>query len=184
MCIFSALCITWNVVNAADVIIEGGLHFGGDTMTSISPNTNRSEKLKAGNGLEVGIGIKFDILKSFEVITTIGKKADADGADNNGEVRFDRYPLNAMILYAPDGWRFGGGLTYHSDPFYKEKTDINEYRVDFESALGVLADFRYFFSDNAYVGARYTSIEYKVQNDPAGRIYDGSSVGIILGAYL
>lgn len=167
----------------------GGLHFGGDTLITVYDENDNMREVKAGQLLSAAIGVRFDISESLEMPITFGIKADAAryDSDNNGgkgDVRFNRFPLNTLLLYKLEAWRFGAGLTYHINPKYTDKSDYYNYTAEFENALGYLAEMRYFFSDNAYVGSRYTNIEYELKNSSTGRKYDGSSIGVVLGANL
>ena len=172
---------------AADFVLDGGLHFGGDTLAIVYKNqSGNQQEIKAGQLVSVAVGARFDVSESLEMPVTFGIKFDAASFDdyygNKVDVTFIRYPVNALLLYKAEKWRLGGGLTYHLNPEFKVKGGYYDYSKKFKDALGYLLEVRYFFSDNAYVGSRYTHIEYEVKS--SSQTVDGTSVGVVLGANL
>ena len=174
--------------NAADFVLDGGLHFGGETLAVVHNKKGHGQEVKAGQLVSAAVGFRFDISESFEIPLTVGVKIDMASGEkdtsNEVEVRFIRYPVNALLLYKADGWRIGGGLAYHVNPEYRVEGGSYNYTNEFENALGYLAELRFFFSDKAYVGGRYTNIEYELKNSLTGQKIDGRSIGIVLGANL
>lgn len=170
-------------VRAADLVAEAGLHFGGDTMVTVHNEDGSSDSLKAGEELSLATGVAFQLSESIETIVTFGMKKEVVYPDD-GAIIFTRYPLNALLLYKSDKWRMSGGLTYHLNPVYKVNTETQQEVVEFSNAPGLLLDVRYFVFEKVYIASRYTWIEYKVENDPTGRRYDGSSIGILVGVAL
>jgi len=165
---------------AADFLAEGGLHFGGDTITTVNKADGRSDSLKAGEELSLAMGIVFQSPPSFETIVSFGIKKEVVYPDD-GAIIFTRYPLNALLLYRADKWRAGGGLTYHLNPVYKVDRESEQTIMEFNNALGLLFDVRYFVFEKVYLAGRYTHIDYVVTNEPAGRSYSGSSLGVLVG---
>lgn len=170
-------------VQAADLVAEAGLHFGGDTMVTVNNEDGSSDSLKAGEELSVAAGVAFQLSDSIAAVVSFGMKKEVVYPDD-GAIIFTRYPLNALLLYKADKWRMGGGLTYHMNPVYKVDTETRQETMEFSNASGLLLDVRYFVFEEVYIASRYTWVEYEVKNDPTGRRYDGSSIGILVGVAL
>lgn len=169
-------------VSAADLVLEAGLHSGGDTLATAQFIDGSTESIKAGGFVSVAIGANFAINEELESQVTFGYKFDSVDAEN-GDIEFSRFPINALVLYKLDEWRLGGGLTYHLDPSLEVSGAGAGFasNTDYDDALGFLLDARYFFAQRAYVGARLTFIEYESQ---AGATFDGNSVGVVIGGVI
>ncbi|MDH5445409.1 MAG: hypothetical protein OEY52_07615 [Gammaproteobacteria bacterium] len=169
-------------------VIEGGYHNGGDTIRTIPSVNGESETIKAGSGFSLGFGVRFDVQEDIEAVVTYGSKIDGVrgrlvSTGEEVEFTFSRSPLNGLVMFKKEDWHFGAGLTYHMNVEYEANlASLGSSTEKFKNALGVIADFRYFFSEGGYVGGRYTNIEY--ESESTGKTYDGSSVGVIVGVYL
>ena len=168
---------------AADMIAEGGLHFGGDTIVTVNHEDGSSDSLRAGEELSVAIGVAFQLSEAIETVVSFGMKKEVVYPDD-GTIIFTRFPLNTLLLYISDKWRMGGGLTYHMNPVYKLDRETNRQTMEFSNALGLLFDVRYFVFEKVYIASRYTHIEYEVENDPTRRSYSGNSLGVLVGVQL
>lgn len=164
---------------AVKPVLEAGLHFGGDTLYTASFTDGSTQTVEGGGLISLAAGAQFELVDSVDGVVTFGWKFDSITA-SNGSIDFNRYPVNALLLYKVDDQvRIGGGLTYHMSP----KLDIDAPglvgTVNYKDALGYILDARYLFSETAYFGGRFTSIEYESKN--SGRVYDGSSFGLVIG---
>lgn len=168
---------------AVDLAGEAGVHFGGDTMVTVTDSDGKTDSLRAGEELSLAAGAAFRIGESMALTATFGMKKEAVFPDD-GSITFTRYPFNLLLLYRSGKWRFGGGLTVHMNPVYKADTGTDRRTVEFKNAPGVLLDAHYFVIEDVYVAGRYTWIEYEVENDPAATSYNGSSIGILVGIQL
>ena len=168
---------------ADNFVIDGGLHFGGDRLVTIYNDNGTSQDVKAGQLLSVAGGYIFELSESMDMSVTFGLKVDSARINNgdDGKVSFTRYPLNVLLFHRTEAWRFGAGLTYHLNPELKIETSYYSDTYEFEDALGMLAEVRYYFTDRAFVGGRYTKIEYELNDGPYNYKFDGSSTGIVLG---
>ena len=169
-------------VFAADLVLEAGLHSGGDTLATVQFVDGDTQSIKAGGLISLAIGANFEINEDFESQVTFGYKFDSVDAAN-GDVEFSRFPINAILLYKSGEWRLGGGLTYHLDPSLDVSGAASGYasNTDYDDALGFLLDARYFFGQRAYIGGRLTFIDYESQ---AGTTFDGNSVGVVIGGVI
>lgn len=160
---------------ASGLVLEGGLHVGGERLATVY-TTNGSSDINAGELFSLGIGIGLDLAPDLESRITYGFKEDGVYA-NNGSVRFIRYPIDVLILKRLNGWKIGGGLTYHLSPKY-EDTTYPSVTYNFDNALGGLLELDRDLG-MVYVGGRVTLIDYKLTG--TGVSINGNSVGVVAG---
>lgn len=139
-------------------LMEAGLHAGGDPLIK-APYTNGDiATIDAGEGLALSLGVLFD--KPYvQTRLKLGWRYTGILA-NNGDIDWTRLPIDAVVLYKLDRWRFGGGLTYHLNPRLKGSGAADYIDVDFASTLGALAEIDYFVSRKVYLGGVFTLIKY------------------------
>src|SRR6185503_19534124 len=86
---------------AADVapVFKLGLDFGGDKVATAVFTSGKTESLKANELFYLGGGVSI-ISDSREIETevTISYKFDSINA-SNGEIKFDRLPIEALVFY-------------------------------------------------------------------------------------
>lgn len=97
-----------NQASATDVFLQGGLHFGGDTLVTAVFTDGSSESLKAGGLLSGALGIETDISESVYMKLSAGLKFDTILAENT-DVFFERYPLEALFFYRNENIHIGAG---------------------------------------------------------------------------
>ena len=116
---------------------------------------------------------------------TIGYHFDEVSADN-GDITFERYPLELIPFYNFRNHRIGAGLSYHLSPELDLK-ELGGSKVEFDDALGWLIEYDYSFSGwrsgGFVLGARYLWIDYQVEKVDDRRVpgcfeFDGNHVGI------
>ncbi len=173
-----ALFSSVSFAQAASFVLEAGLHDGGDDLLTATFTNGDSETLEAGGLYSFSLGGAFDISTNVESRITIGIKEDSITA-SNGDVKFTRYPIDALFLYKLDNWRLGGGITYHLSPEVSGSGVVTVLDGDFDDALGFLLEADYMF-DSFYTGMRFTFIDYELSS--TGAEADGNSVGIVIGA--
>ena len=162
-------------------VLEAGLHAGGDKLATVYFTDGSSKTINAGDGLSLSLGAKLGLSETMSAVITYGIKEDKVSA-SDGDISFTRNPLDALLLFKSDKWQYGAGLTYHTGVKFKVATAYTNYTVDFKSALGAILDARYFFSDSAYVGGRYTIINYETET--TGKSFSGNSIGVVVGIYI
>jgi hypothetical protein len=164
-----------NASSSSGLILEGGLHFGGDRLQTVYTSNGTSE-VKAGGGLSFGIGIGVDLAPDMESRITFGVKRDGVFG-SNGEVTFTRYPIDVLILKKLDGWKLGGGVTYHLNPEYAD-TIYPAIYDKYDDALGFLLELDRDLG-LVYVGGRVTVIDYKITNTSINK--SGNSFSLVGG---
>lgn len=168
--------------HAVGLVLEMGLHTGGDELVTANFTSGDSETLKAGGLYHFSIGAGFDIGDYVESRITAGIKQTTITA-SNGDISFTRYPIDAVFFYKLESWRLGGGLTYHTNVKLDSSGLSPPLTADFDNALGLLLEVDFYMGEKAYIGGRYTVIEYDtVPSDTVkAATVDGNSIGIILG---
>lgn len=167
---------------AAGLIAETGMHTGGDTLgngVSVSAGT---ETLGAGDGYSVALGYRTEMGKSSDLIISFGMKQEVIYPDS-GTIRFARYPLNVLFLFGAGKWQYGPGITYHLNPLYQNETATRQ-TLSFKDSLGYILEMHYRAFDRVYVAARYTIIDYEVDNVSTGTSIGGDSIGLLIGIKL
>ncbi len=168
---------------AVDVVLQAGAHFGGDELANATFSNGDSQRIKAGEWLSLSAGVVFPVSDVFEIQGTIGWKFDSISADN-GDIEWSRFPADLLVFAkAGDHVRVGAGVTYHMAPYATGSGAASNVDIDFENAVGWVAEVDYMFGagsfQGVYLGVNYTAVEYKVENTNVKA--DGSSVGVILG---
>lgn len=171
-----------NMARASDVIIETGLHFGGDTFATVLFSSGDTVDIDAGELFSIAVGGVIPMGHNLETQLTLGWKYDGTSADN-GDVSFERYPLNALLFYRGSHWRVGGGVTYHLNPEVDGSGVGAGLQADFDNAWGSLIEVGYQFNV-FYLGGRLTFIDYETVSSSftSKEAFNGDSVGIIFAA--
>ncbi len=176
--------------NAAAIswLIGFGLTYGGEKLAEVEgeyDGDRYNQDLRGGDLMTVAAGMVVYLPQpEWSVQTTISYFFDEVSADN-GDIRFDRYPLELIPFYNFGKHRIGAGLSYHLSPKLELK-EIDGPKVTFDDALGWLVEYDFSFSgweNRGFVlGVRYLWINYEVDEidgSPAsGDNVDGNHVGV------
>lgn len=174
----SVLSFVSTEASALDVVLEAGAHVGGDVIATGVFTSGDTRDIRAGQLLSLTAGMAGDLGDDLEARLSIGFKFDVISAAN-GEVTFDRVPVEALLFYkGRDGWLLGGGLTYHMSPELVSRDIYPGVNIQFDDAFGVVAAVDYLFPNGVYAGGRLTLIEYETLR---GVQVNGNSLGAVLG---
>ncbi len=173
------LTLSYTDVNFIKPIIQVGFNSGGDELVTITHDYyNEAYTIDAGDGinLEMGMAIENPIT-NFETQFLIGYKFDSD---SNGDTTWSMIPISALAFINAEGWKFGGGLTYHISPSLEGSvtSDGSLLRDDFDDALGGIVQIQYEIANTFAIGLRGTFIEYQLSRDPSQKA-NGNSIGLI-----
>ncbi|MDH4121276.1 MAG: hypothetical protein OEV94_06200 [Deltaproteobacteria bacterium] len=117
--------------------------------------------------------------KDFETQISISWKNNSITATNQS-FDFTRYPLDVLFFYRGDGYRLGGGLTYHISPVLSASGSLISGSTTFNNAPGLLLEGDFITSDGTsgllLVGLRIFALNYT----KAGSTYNGSGAGLAL----
>ncbi len=165
-----AMFVVWVVMivpvaNAEYIASIGSAPIGGDELWGTS-----GKDLEAGAGIYGDIGVLHqpqDSVISYQV--TFGLKFDFIDF-NGGDASTFSVPLNAMVFYNnTNNFRFGAGVVYELGPEYSVDDESRRISsdIEFDDALGFAIELGYFLNEKAFLGARYTSIDYDMPDGQA-----------------
>lgn len=155
---------------------EMGLHFGGDTYSTITSVDQFGAELKNEHGLGEFLSLSAGILSrigSSAVQASMGYKFDRAEASNGGS-RISRYPVDLMLYRYRGPWRLGIGISYHLNP---ELTGSGRASLTFDDAVGVAIDAGFHTSSDILIGLRFTAMDYSFR----GLTLDAGSAAVIVG---
>lgn len=150
-----------------------GLTFGGDTLATVRFTNGDTDKIKAGGLVHLSAGVLWapvDLPMSVQL--NAGYHVD-DVSASNGDLRFSRYPLEALVFYKGiRDWRFGAGARQANSP--RLKTDLGGVtsQTEFKNATGFVGEVGYQLTRSIWINARYVKEDYKVERFGSG----GSSI--------
>ncbi|MBI3771861.1 MAG: hypothetical protein HY272_04075 [Gammaproteobacteria bacterium] len=182
-CISGLFCLTSIQTANADLkwLIRGGIDLGGDELAHAYFTNGNDDKINAGEMLSVAAGGIYSTTPftqpGLETEVAIGWKFDTISG-KNGNINWNRYPLEVLEFYRTGTWRFGGGLTYHMNPkLTSDGVAASLGTVSFDDALGVIGEIDYLTDTGLMIGGRVTLIDYKARNQTA----NGNSIGVSVG---
>lgn len=165
----------WADVSA---MVKLGYDFGGDTLTTVPFTDGTTASIDTNEGLLLGGGVAIaNADYTWQTEITLNWKYQAITAAN-GDLKWTRWPLEALTFYQMTQFRFGGGLTYHLNPSLQGDGAVSNINMDFDNALGFVLQADYRLDEAIAFGLRYTVIEY----ESGGRTYDASGPGLSFSA--
>lgn len=166
--------------------VSMGLTVGGDTIITVDYTNGDSEDVKAGEIVHFGGGVQLQLADSPLMVALSANYHVANASAKNGDAEFTRYPLEAIAYYrGSDKWRFGLGLRYVLSP--EASSDFSNEKLQFDNALGAVAEIGYGLSKRFWISLRAVSESYQpstysqngVSYNASGlQSVDGSHVGI------
>ena len=178
------LCVPFSS-HAIDVVLELGLHVGGDDIVTAA-TSDGDETVTAGGGYSLAAGAKFDLSETLSMQLTGGIKEDAING-SNGDIEFSRNTLDLLFhTKLTETVSLGFGPTWHSNVRLSTEGAGGFYAADtdFDNALGLLVDGKIELGTvgSFFLGGRLTFIEYETsQNTLPKKTYSGNSVGLMVG---
>lgn len=168
-------------------VVTAGLTGGGDTLAEVEYENGYDSKVKGGGLVQIGAGLQFRKPGApVSLLATVNYHVDNATADN-GDVRFDRVPLEVLGFYhVNDIVRLGVGLRHTINATYKEDIDYEPlYKEDYKDANGLILQVG--FGTGRFWGAvRYVDESYEVERYTFGnqtgrfnKTYDGSHFGLM-----
>lgn len=187
-----AVCISCSAYseNEFGFLVGGGLTFGGDDIAEFDvtydDDDTGTEDLKAGERFHAYAGLFYRHGLADGI--TYGVQADVgylfDGLfAENGDASFSRIPLEVIPFIEYKWFRFGAGVTKHTN--VELDVDLDAFgsgSVDFNDATGMVVIMEYMFNRKFTLGLRYVAIEYQLSDDYYGLTddIDGSHVGFMV----
>ena len=178
--LFTSLLLISPAANAQELLLQLGIDAGGDELVEVQFDNGDKQEIDAGGLIHFAVGGVFPTAATaypnLETQLSIGWKFDNSSA-KNGDVDWDRYPIELLQFHRTENWRFGAGITYHLNPKLEGSGDASHIQADFDDALGYIVEIDYLTSSNSILGAKFTFIDYEIN----ATSLSGNSVGVVLG---
>lgn len=166
--------------SATHLVTTAWIGTGGDKLAEVEYDHGDDGEVRAGGLFSLGVGVNHEFGNNWELQATFNYLFDGADADN-GDVTFSRWPIDVLAFYRNGNHRFGGGITYHTNPEFEIDVDYIDASVDFDDALGFVAEYDYFFTPNFSLGVRGTLIDYEA-SDFDDEV-SGNSIGVVVSGY-
>lgn len=161
--------------------LKAGYDTGGDTFIGVTFIGGDTDKIRANEGFFFGAGVSLvNEAKNIETELSLSYKFDEIVA-SNGEIAFDRMPLEAIVFYSLPSVRIGGGVTYHLNPKL-EGSGVLAGRADFKDAFGFLLQADWRLAEKVNLGVRYTILDYEIES--TGAKFDSNGLGVVFSVRL
>lgn len=161
----------------SDMIFEAGIHHGGAELIQNTYSDGRLGSISAGEMFSFAFGPLFHMSPRWGLQTTIGAKTDADYA-TDADVKWVRYPFNAILFYSGDSYRIGLGATYHLSPSLKGSGVASNVSQEYKDAAGQIIEIDFRRTSRFLWGIRFTRVEY--ESAQGNNVIDGNSVGLLI----
>ena len=151
-------------------VVGFGLEFGGDDIATVLFTDGSTQDLEAGTGfgLELGVYGRPMAAQPLSLRATIGFKYTSSQADT-ADINVNRTVLNLLGHYEVGQWRFGGGLTRHSNVRFDGDGVGPDQSFDDATGLTLEAGWR-------WLVLSYTNIDYDAEN--SNQTFDASNIGL------
>lgn len=138
-----------------------GLSGGGDELASVTYTNGDTYHVKAGALMYLTAGVDYRVSPQFSIQTTVNYHFDrANG--KNGDIKFERFPIEVIGYYQPNAqWRVGGGVRYVSSAKLSSSGVIAGLDVKFDNTTSAVVEGEYFFGPKFGMKVRYVNETYK-----------------------
>ena len=158
-------------------LVAIGLTVGGDDLVTVEYTDGSSDEITAGALIDMKLGAIYKLANSpISIQTSIGYHFDRVDAEN-GDLSFNRIPVELLGFHNVEKHRIGAGFSYHLDPEIEIDALGSKVTGKLENALGLVVEYGYSFQKNFIMGLRYVDIEYEAEVDKSIK-FDGSHFGI------
>ncbi len=168
-------------------MVSFGITGGGDELAR-APTTGGyydSLSIKAGGLISLAGGLEFQLTDVFSTQVTVGYHFDRANADN-GDFRFDRYPVEVLGHYrVVPNVRVGGGLRSAGSAKLRANGAGTWWaqNEDFKAKLGYVVEGEYLFAQDR-MGVKLRIVSEKYESKAASRReVDGNHVGAYFTYY-
>lgn len=161
--------------------VGAGLTFGGDKLATASYTNGGEIDIRAGSMVALAAGADYRISPEVSLQATVGFHVD-DATARNGDVRFQRFPIELLAYYnVSPQWRIGGGARYVSSPKLSSSGAASIGNYTFENAVSGVLEGEYAMSSSIGIKLRYVQEKFERQLD--GRKFDANHVGVLANFY-
>lgn len=164
------------VASPAHGFVGIGITAGGDELASATYTNGDSVNIKAGSGVVFTAGLDYRIDPQFSVQGSVNFHVD-DQTASNGDMRFQRFPVELIGFYHPNSqWKVGGGVRYVNSAKLSGSGAAEMPDIHFKNTASAIFETEYLFAPNAGVKVRYVKEELEVKN--GGGTVKANHVGI------
>lgn len=169
-------------VHAADgggpvkLLLGGGFTSGGDNLVAGS-----GDEMKAGRGLQVFAGAEYWVSEPVALQMNVGIQFDRRKG-SNGTLRFQRFPVELMGLYAlTNNLRVGAGAQLVFGARLRGSGDASALNQDFRHATGRVLEAEYLITPHTALKLRQVSENFTA-GDGAAK-FSARHVGLMFSYY-
>lgn len=164
-------------------VFGGGFTFGGDTLGTIFYTDGSSDSITAGGGLLIHAGLDCRLSENISLQGTLGYHFDTTKLAGNGELTFNRFPVDLLAYYhASDAIRIGGGTRIVFSPKMEGSGIAASDNLSFDNTIGVVIEGEYTVLPTVGIKLRYVTEKYSLSGSPF--TIDGNHVGLLINLYL
>lgn len=169
--------------------VRAQMGFGGDKLITVAYSDDSESSLYLGKYLSLNLGPSYQAWTSgpasIELQALVGWSWWSTGPQNTDDrLKISRFPLDLLAFYGyriPDTnlmLRIGGGAGYHLATRIRGSGSVEDYKVDFDNAVGYTGEFS-IISGTFTAGVRYTTMENTLKG--TSLTMDASSLGLFVG---
>ncbi|WP_342115343.1 outer membrane beta-barrel protein [Pseudoduganella sp. OTU4001] len=149
---------------------------GGDKLATAHYTNGDSVNIKAGGGVYFTAGVDFRINQQFSAQTSVNFHIDDQTAEN-GSLKFQRFPIEALAFYHIDqNWKIGTGLRYVTGAKLSGSGAADIRDVKFDNTLSSVVEAEYMFSPQYSLKVRF--VNEKLEAKSNGAEVKANQVGI------
>jgi len=141
-----------------------GITGGGKKLATADYTDGHSANIKSGGGVYFTGGLDVQITEQFSAQTSINFHVD-DQTAQNGSLKFQRFPIEALAFYHIDNnWKIGTGVRYVTGAKLSGSgvADIDDLK--FKNTLSGVVEAEYMFSPQLSVKMRYVKEKLEVKD--------------------
>jgi Outer membrane protein beta-barrel domain len=183
-CATGAVAADNNAVSAR-FLLGAGLTVGGDKLISVPFSDGSTDSVKAGDLVQLYLGGEVSFGGPLAVQATLGYHVADTKAATNGSVKFQRKPVDLLVLYTiNEKFRLGAGAQFVSGATLKSSgagTSILGAQRKYKNTTGVIVEGEFLIGPKLGAKLRYVSEKYTPTTSNTS--IDGSHAGVLMSYY-
>ena len=163
-------------------LVGMGFTSGGDTLFDASYSDGSTDSVTAGGELMFYGGVDYRLNDVVSLQGTLGYHFDSTKPATNGEVSFNRWPLELLAYYhVKESFRLGGGFRIINNPKLEGSGIASSVSESYANTMGLVIEGEYLVGPTFGIKLRHVSEKYKVSGGSSS--IDGSHLGILASFY-